>query len=112
MRISNLKEMKKGWFVGDFEPSLYHTAQVEAAVKRYRSGDREEAHFHKIATEITVVTKGKVKMNGRIYQEGDIIIMEPYEVTDFEALTDAENTVLKIPGALNDKYPAGGDGTC
>jgi hypothetical protein len=48
---SNLKEMKLGWFVGNFEPSLYKTNDVEVAVKNYKKGDSEERHFHKIATE-------------------------------------------------------------
>ena len=104
MKTARLENMVKGWFVGNFEPSLYRTNDVEVAVKKYRAGDYEAAHFHKIATEITVVTLGKVKMNGMEYHEGDIIMMEPGETTDFEALTDAENVVVKIPGANNDKY--------
>lgn len=104
MRTAKLDDMIMGWFVGNFEPSLYKTNDVEVAVKRYRTGDYEAAHYHKIATELTVVTKGKVRMNGIEYGEGDIIVMEPGDVTDFEALTDAENVVVKIPGANNDKY--------
>ena len=43
-------------------------------------------------------------MFGSIYGEGDIIVVEPGEATDFEALEDAMNVVVKIPGANNDKY--------
>ena len=43
-------------------------------------------------------------MNGVEYKEGDIIVMGPNDVTDFYAVTDAVNTVVKIPGASNDKY--------
>ena len=43
-------------------------------------------------------------MNGIEYGEGDIVVMEPGDVTDFTALTDAVNVVVKIPGANNDKY--------
>lgn len=104
MKLAKLDEMMKGWFVGDFNPSLIRTSDVEVAVKRYKKGDYEERHYHKLATEITVVVSGSVKMNGRIYREGDIIIVEPYEATDFEALEDAVNTVVKYPGARDDKY--------
>ena len=104
MKKARLEDMVKGWFVGNFEPSLYKTNDVEVAVKRYRAGDYEAAHYHKIAMELTVVTKGKVRMNGTEYGEGDIIVMEPGDITDFEALTDAENVVVKVPGANNDKY--------
>lgn len=108
MRTARIDEMIKGWFVGNFEPTLYRTEDVEVAVKKYRAGDAEGTHYHKIATELTVIVSGSVCMNGTTYQEGDIIIMEPGDVTDFRALTDAVNVVVKIPGAKNDKYEMGG----
>jgi quercetin dioxygenase-like cupin family protein len=96
--------MTKGWFVGDFEPTLLRTTEVEVAVKHYRAGDREEAHFHRIATELTVVVNGKVRMGESLFKAGDIIVVQPGESTDFEAVTDAITAVVKIPGAKHDKY--------
>lgn len=105
MKINKLKDMFRGWFVGSFTPTLYETTDVEVAVKKYNKGDFEAKHYHKIATEISVVISGRVKMNGIEYTEGDIITMEPNEATDFEALEDNTiNVVVKIPGATNDKY--------
>ena len=70
-----------------------------------KKGDYEQAHFHKIATEYTVIISGKVSMNGKVYSAGDIIIMEPGEATDFLCLEDGTtNVVVKLPGANNDKY--------
>ena len=43
-------------------------------------------------------------MNNNEYMAGDIIVIEPYEDTDFEALEDVVNTVVKFPGVKNDKY--------
>ena len=106
MHISKLEDMVKGWFVGNFDPTLYKTNDVEVAVKTYKAGDCEVAHYHKIATEISVVTDGVVEMNGVRYGVGDIIVMEPGDITDFRAVTDAVNTVVKIPGANDDKYLA------
>ncbi|ADD69441.1 conserved hypothetical protein [Denitrovibrio acetiphilus DSM 12809] len=104
MKISKLDDMFKGWFVGNFDPTLLKTNDVEVAVKSYKKGDYEEAHFHKIATEITVIVSGKVKMNGQTYVAGDIIVIEPNESTDFEALEESVNVVVKHPGANDDKY--------
>ena len=104
MKLHKLKDMFKGWFVGNFEPSLYKTDDVEVAVKNYKAGDSEEKHYHKIATEITVVSKGKVLMNGTEYNEGDVIVIEPMEATDFHALEDTITMVVKIPCAKGDKY--------
>lgn len=105
MKTANLQDMIKGWFIGNFEPSLLKTNDVEVAVKKYARGDYEESHYHKIATEFTVIISGKVRMNGVEYSAGDIIVMEPNESTDFECLEDGTvNIVVKIPGASNDKY--------
>ncbi|OCG12917.1 hypothetical protein A9G09_09110 [Gilliamella sp. wkB292] len=105
MKIAKLNDMVKGWFIGNFEPSLCKTNDVEVAVKTYKKGDREDKHYHKIATEYTVIISGRVKMNNTEYVAGDIIVMEPNEATDFECLEDdTMNVVVKLPGANNDKY--------
>lgn len=105
MEISQLENMIKGWFIGDFEPSLYKTNDVEVGVKYYKEGDYEPSHFHKIATEFTVILDGRVEMNGNIYESGSILKILPNESTDFKALTNVKTVVVKIPGASNDKYP-------
>ena len=104
MKVAKLEDMVKGWFIGNFDPTLIKTNDVEVAVKEYKKGDYEEKHYHKIATEITVIVSGRVKMNGIEYSKGDIIVTEPNEATDFEALEDTVNTVIKYPGANDDKY--------
>ncbi len=104
MKVSRLEEMTRGWFVGDFTPTLFKTRDVEVAMMRYKAGDAEKKHFHKIATELTVIAQGEVEMNGKRYVTGDIVVMEPGEATDFRAVTDAMTTVVKIPGVVNDKY--------
>ena len=104
MKVEKLNNMTKGWFIGNFDPSLYKTNDVEVAVKSYKAGDFEDKHYHKIATEYTVILDGEVEMNGIRYKKNDIIVMEPGDATDFRAITDSMNVVVKIPGANNDKY--------
>ena len=104
MRTAKLQDMKKGWFIGNFTPTLCATNDVEVAVKRYCRGDAEQSHYHKIATEFTVILLGRVRMNGVEYAQGDIVYIEPGDVTDFEALEDTVNVVVKLPGANDDKY--------
>jgi hypothetical protein len=102
----NLADMFKGWFIGDFEPSLFKTNAVEVGVKKYLAGNYENAHFHKIATEFTVIISGEVEMNGVIFKENDIIKIVPNVVTNFKAITDVITVVVKLPGANDDKYEA------
>jgi quercetin dioxygenase-like cupin family protein len=108
MKREKLENMKGGWFIGNFNPSLLKTNTCEVAVKSYKKGDCEKTHYHKIAVEYTVIARGRVKMNGIEYRAGDIIVMEPNESSDFECLEDGTiNVVVKIPGANNDKYIIG-----
>lgn len=104
MKVAKLEDMIKGWFVGNFEPTIHKTTDFEVAIKKYKKGDTEERHYHKIATEITVIIQGKVRMNGVEYSEGKIITIYPNDTTDFEALEDTINAVVKYPCADNDKY--------
>jgi hypothetical protein len=105
IRLAKLSDMVKGWFVGHFQPSLFDTTDVEVAVKRYEAGDHECAHYHLVATEFTVIVDGEVEMSGVRYGAGDIVIVPPGVSTDFRALTPVTATVVKIPGAPDDKYP-------
>ena len=104
MDLYNINNMFKGWFIGDFEPSLCKTQYVEVGVKEYKAGEYEPCHYHKIATEFTVIIEGKVEMNGQGYSTGDIIKIMPNEITDFKAITNTKTVVVKLPGAKNDKY--------
>jgi mannose-6-phosphate isomerase-like protein (cupin superfamily) len=104
MKIDNLSEMTRGWFVGNFNPSVLKTNDFETAIKRYTAGDKEERHHHKIATEITVIVSGTVKMNNVLYGPDSIITIEPGESTDFASITDAVTVVVKTPCVENDKY--------
>jgi hypothetical protein len=100
-----LSDMVGGWLVGDFDPSCFRTAACEVACKRYHAGDSENAHVHRVATEITLIASGRVVMNGRTLGAGDIVIIEPGEATDFQALDDTTTVVVKLPSVAGDKYP-------
>lgn len=100
-----LTEMIGGWLVGRFEPTCYDTAACEVACKHYERGAREAAHVHRVATEITLVASGRVRMNGRTLTAGDIVIIAPGEATDFEALSPTTTMVIKLPSVAGDKYP-------
>jgi hypothetical protein len=104
MRHDRLENMVKGWFVGQFNPSAHSTVACEVAVKKYKAGDKETTHHHKIATEITLILSGEVRMLDRIWRDGDIITLNPGEHTDFEAITNTITVVVKTPSAPNDKY--------
>ena len=100
-----LDHFTKGWFVGNFSPTLLATDAVEVAVKHYRAGQAESAHYHKVATELTLIVSGRVRMSGEEVGPGEIIKIKPGQATDFVSLTDTTTVVVKVPCASGDKYP-------
>lgn len=104
MKIFKLNKMTKGWFVGDFTPTAFRTKDAEVAVKFYKKDDFEAAHFHKIATELTLIIKGRVLINKSEFKKGDIILIERGESAEFRALQDSITCVVKMPSAKNDKF--------
>lgn len=104
MQIFNLDSMINGWFVGDFEPCAWKSKDFEVAVKYYKKGQCEAKHYHKVATEITLIIQGRVRMGGVEFREGQIVLLEPCKSVDFIALTDAITAVVKVPSAKNDKF--------
>ena len=104
IEVYHLEDMVKGWFIGSFEPSLHKTESVEVGVKKYKAGENESNHYHKIATEFTVIIDGEVEMSGKRYVKDNILVIKPGTTTDFKAITDVTTVVVKIPGAVNDKY--------
>ena len=86
MQIDQLDRMVRGWLIGDFDPAVLRTRDFEFGIKHYKAGDSESWHFHKVATEVTVIVSGKATMNGRNLSAGDIVVLRPGEGTDFSCL--------------------------
>lgn len=104
MKKENIQQMIRGWFIGPFTPAVFHSDQFEVAVKHYSAGDYEAAHYHNIATEITMIVSGRVRMSGEYFVGGDIVTVAPGEVTDFFAEEETTTLVVKSPAAREDKY--------
>lgn len=95
--------MKGGWFIGDFQPTVLPSNDFVIACKHYKKNDYEPAHYHRVATEYTLIAKGKVLMNNLEFGENDIIMIEKGESTDFKAVEDSTTVVVKVPSVKNDK---------
>lgn len=104
MKIFKADKMKAGWYIGDFEPTVFKNKNFEAGVKTHKKNEYWPVHYHKIATEITYILKGKIKMQNKILIEGDIFIIYPYEIANPEFLEETTVLVIKTPSITNDKY--------
>ena len=74
MKKFRYDQMKGGWFVGNFEPSVFKTKNFEVGYLKHKKGDMWDKHYHKHATEINLIVRGRVKVNDEIYSKGDIFI--------------------------------------
>ncbi len=104
MKKLQLKDMKGGWFIGNFDPSILKTENFDVASVKHTKDQFWEKHYHKNAIEITFIIKGKIKINDTIFNEGDIFLIEPMEIADPTFLEDSEIIVIKTPSDVNDKY--------
>lgn len=102
MKLFNLNDMKLGWFVGNFEPTAFKTSNFEVSYKLHRKNEKWDKHFHTTVTEINLIIRGKMKIQGKLLFSHDIFILEPYEIADPEFLQDTEIICVKTPSA-NDK---------
>lgn len=104
IQVMRIEDMANGWFIGDFEPSVYKTPVMEVAVKYYKAGEKVEEHYHKLVREFTVIVEGEVEISGKRYKRGDIVRIDPGVKAGFTAITDVAMTVVKVPGVKGDKY--------
>ena len=104
MKKFNLDYFLRGWLIGDFEPSIFKTKEIEVGIKFYKKGQKEPQTIHKETWEITAVISGTIKMYNEVLNKNDIILLEPNDISAFECLEDSTLLVVKYPSNPKDKY--------
>ena len=99
-----LKDFTRGWLIGNFEPSLLKSEDIEVAIQAYEAGNEESQHYHKVGTEISIMVSGTASFNEKILNEGEGVIINPKEANIFKAISDCKVLVIKYPSDANDKY--------
>jgi quercetin dioxygenase-like cupin family protein len=103
MITDKLSNMFKGWFVGNFEPSIYKTKEFEVGILFHPKGEKWPKHYHKEAIEINVLISGKMIINGETLSSGNIFLIEKNEIADPEFLEDCTIVCVKTPSNPGDK---------
>ena len=104
MQIYNINDMRGGWFVGDFEPSVFKNPFFEVAHHQHKKGDPHQRHTHKVTTELTYIIEGEVMVSGKHLKGGDMWTYGKNEISDVECLTDVSLVVVRWPSIPSDKY--------
>lgn len=104
MLVNNISKMKAGWFVGNFEPTAWWTDNFEVCYKVHKKGDKWPTHYHKKAVEINHLIRGCMILQEKELHDGDIFVIQPYEIANPVFITDCELVVIKTPSVPGDKY--------
>lgn len=94
----------RGWFIGNFPGAIFKTENFECCWQANSAGKKNIPHYHKKATEIQLIVKGKMLINKEEFGVGDICVLEPCEPYYAEYLEDTEVFAIKTPSVPNDKY--------
>lgn len=106
MKIDNIKNMKHGWIVGEFDPSV-ESCSFEVGHHFHAKGAVGQNHYHKLSKEINYVLRGKMMINGKVMTTGQIFVLEPYEIScDVTFLEDTDLVVIRTKSIPGDKYKA------
>ena len=104
MDILKMKDMKGGWFIGNFEPTTFKTEQFEVCYKQHTKGEQWQTHYHKEGTEINYLVDGKMIIQNKELNKGDIFILHPFEIADPIFLEDCTVLIIKTPSKPGDKF--------
>lgn len=104
MKTYNINDFYRGWFIGNFEPSLIKTENFEVGLLTHKKGEVWPKHYHAIATEYNLLVSGSMIIKETRIAPGDIFILEPYEIADPEFLEDCTVLCVKVPSIPGDKY--------
>jgi quercetin dioxygenase-like cupin family protein len=104
MIVDRIDKYTRGWFVGDFDPSIHQTKEFEVGVLTHKKGEKWASHYHKQSREINLLLEGSMLMHGIEIHKGSIFVLEPWEVADPIFLEDCKVLVIKTPSIKGDKY--------
>ncbi|SCY71446.1 WavE lipopolysaccharide synthesis family protein [Butyrivibrio sp. INlla14] len=97
-----LREMKKGYFIGDFEPNILRSKDVEICIRGASKYTLDAAYYRRNDKRVIYINQGKIDIDGRIFGKGDAIMFEPGEVINIFALTNVEMIAMNFPGTKGD----------
>lgn len=104
MKVQNIKDFYRGWFIGDFEPSILKTDKFEIAVLNHARGEIWPKHYHAVATEYNVLLEGHMTVCGVELFKNDVFTIYPNEVADPIFHEDCRILCVKVPSLRGDKY--------
>lgn len=102
MKLFKHEDMIRGWFVGAFSPTCWHTPEFEVQYREYEPGHTDD-HFHTHVSEVNLVVFGKVKIQDQTLIKGDIFVLSPWEISNPCFLEATGIVCVKTPSLMDKK---------
>lgn len=94
----------RGWFIGDFANAVLRTDLFEVCFQTNLAGTGYPRHYHREITEIQLITRGCMILNGEEYRAGDIVVIEPGDENEAVYVEETDTVAVKTPSRPQDKY--------
>lgn len=104
MRVTKLTDYVRGWFIGNFSPSVLNTTDFEVGVLTHHKDEKWPSHYHKESIEYNVLVTGKMVVQGKELNSGDVFVFEKGEIADPIFLEDCTVVCVKVPSIPSDKF--------
>lgn len=103
MIMNRIENFTRGWLVGDFDPSLLKTKEIEVGLLPRKKDEDWPPHYHQYCDEYNVLVKGRMSIGHKEINEGDIFIISSGEITKARFHEDCTILCIKHPSVPGDK---------
>jgi len=104
MHVTKLSDYIRGWFIGDFKPTVLRTKDFEVGVLTHKKDEKWPAHYHKQSIEYNVLVSGKMIVQGKELNSGDIFVFDKGEIADPVFVEECTIVCVKVPSIPSDKF--------
>ncbi len=102
-KIFKIEDMFRGWFIGNFEPSVYKNCTFEVGYLYHKKNELWDTHYHNNIIEVNLLIEGKMILNDIEINKNEIFIIDRKEIACPIFLEDCRIICIKIPSILCDK---------
>jgi choline kinase len=102
-KIATTENMVRGWFIGDFLPSILRTQEFEVGFGDHFVNQKWPYHIHDDMEEYNYVLEGSLQLSGIDYHTGDFFMFERGTPAIPSFATHCKIVCIKSPSVRGDK---------
>lgn len=103
IQIYDLETMFRGWFLGNFEPSVLKHTGLEIGYLLHKKGEKWQTHYHNNIIEVNLLIEGKMILNDIEINKNQIFVIDKKVLACPIFLEDCRIICIKIPSMVGDK---------